>query len=142
MAPGANTYKGLAVPLYGSSEIVGNSTTLDMLTLTQRSAASGDFLVMRTAGGGEVAVFSDAGNLQLLGAGAGSAAGGGITLQGNTFIKFSIPLTTRPTTGLDKGDLLLLFHGSVPKIGVCSSSAANTIKLIRLRTKTFGRLTA
>jgi len=50
--------------------------------------------------------------------------------------------TTRPTTGLVKGDLMLLFHGSTPKLGICSSQAAQTIKLIRFKTKTFGRLTA
>lgn len=50
--------------------------------------------------------------------------------------------TTRPTTGLTKGEMFLLFHGSTPKIGVCTSTVGQTIKLIRLRTKTFGRLTA
>lgn len=50
--------------------------------------------------------------------------------------------TTKPTTGLQKGDLIVLFHGSQPKLGVCSSSGAKTIKLIRLRTKTLGRGTA
>lgn len=50
--------------------------------------------------------------------------------------------TTVPTTGLVKGDTMLLFHGSTPKLGVCTSTAAQTVKLIRLRTKTFGRLTA
>ena len=50
--------------------------------------------------------------------------------------------TTRPTTGLVKGELMLLFHGSTPKLGVCISTAAQTIKMVRLRTKTFGRLTA
>ena len=50
--------------------------------------------------------------------------------------------TTKPTTGLTKGDLMLLFHGSTPKLGVCTSTGAQTIKLIRLRTKTIGRLTA
>jgi hypothetical protein len=51
-------------------------------------------------------------------------------------------ITTRPTTALVKGELMVLFHGSTPKIGICSSTAAQTIKLVRLRTKTFGRLTA
>ena len=50
--------------------------------------------------------------------------------------------TTKPTTGLTKGDLMLLFHGSTPKLAVCSSTGAQTIKMIRLRTKSFGRLTA
>lgn len=51
-------------------------------------------------------------------------------------------LTTKPTTGLTKGELMLLFHGSMPKLGVCTSTGAQTIKMIRLRTKTLGRGTA
>ena len=50
--------------------------------------------------------------------------------------------TTKPTTGLVKGDLYLVFHGSVPKLTVCFSTAAQGTKQIRLRTKTAGRLTA
>lgn len=56
-----------------------------------------------------------------------------------------IPLryyTTKPTTGLTKGDLFLLFHGSMPKLAVCSSTAGQTVKMIRLSTKTIGRGTA
>ena len=37
--------------------------------------------------------------------------------------------TTGPTTGLSKGDFMLLFHNSTPKLGVCTSTAAQTIKL-------------
>lgn len=142
MPEGNSTYMGLAVPIYGEAEILQKTAANDILTLTKVTASSGDYLVMQTAGGGEQFVFNDSGGLEILGAAAGSAGGGGITLAGNTFIKFSVPLTTRPTTGLDKGDLMLLFHGSRPIIGVCSSSAGNTIKMIRLRSKTFGRLTA
>ena len=50
--------------------------------------------------------------------------------------------TTKPTTGLTRGDLLMLFHGSTPKLGVCTSTAAQTIKLVSVKTKTLGRLTA
>jgi hypothetical protein len=50
--------------------------------------------------------------------------------------------TTKPTTGLQKGDLLLLIHGSRPNLGVCYSTAAQGIKVVRLRWKTLGRLTA
>ncbi len=52
------------------------------------------------------------------------------------------PYTTRPTTGLTKGELILLFHGSTPKLAVCTSESGQTLKMIRLKTKTFGRLTA
>lgn len=50
--------------------------------------------------------------------------------------------TTRPTTGLTKGEMFIAFHGSSPKICVCTSTAAQTVKQVRARTKTFGRLTA
>ena len=50
--------------------------------------------------------------------------------------------TTKPTTNLTKGELLLLFHGSTPKLAVCISTASDALKMIRLRTKTIGRLTA
>lgn len=52
------------------------------------------------------------------------------------------PYTTKPTTGLTKGELILLFHGSTPKLAVCTSESGQTLKMIRLRTKTIGRLTA
>ena len=50
--------------------------------------------------------------------------------------------TTRPTTGLVKGEMFIAFHGSSPKICICTSTAAQTVKQVRDRTKTFGRLTA
>jgi hypothetical protein len=50
--------------------------------------------------------------------------------------------TTKPTTGLTKGELMLIFHGSMPKLGVCTSTGGQTIKMIRLKTKTIGRATA
>lgn len=50
--------------------------------------------------------------------------------------------TTKPTTGLTKGEVFLLFHGSRPVLAVCSSTAANTVKYVtRKITKTLGRLT-
>jgi hypothetical protein len=49
--------------------------------------------------------------------------------------------TTKPTTGLTKGELLLLFHGSRPILGMCSSSGAGTIKMVTLKNTTVGRLT-
>lgn len=49
-------------------------------------------------------------------------------------------LTTKPTTGLTKGELMLLFHGSTPKLAVCSSTGAQTIKFVNLKNKTIGRL--
>jgi hypothetical protein len=81
-----------------------------------------------------------------------SATGGWLSLQeGDGTARFGISKnagvlwrarTTRPTTGLTKGEMMVIFHGSTPKIAICTSTAGQTLKLIRARTKTFGRLTA
>jgi len=44
MAEGNSTYKGLAVPLHGESEIFQTTAATDILTLTAITGASGDFL--------------------------------------------------------------------------------------------------
>lgn len=49
--------------------------------------------------------------------------------------------TTKPTTGLSKGELILLFHGSRPILGLCSSTGAQTVKMVTLKNTTVGRLT-
>jgi hypothetical protein len=51
-------------------------------------------------------------------------------------------VTTAPTTALEKGDLFVGWAGSVPRIGICTSAAAQTIKYIRTRSKTWGSATA
>lgn len=50
-------------------------------------------------------------------------------------------LTTKPTTGLTKGEIFLMFHGSAAKIGVCTSTAAQRIKVVSVKNRTLGRLT-
>lgn len=63
----------------------------------------------------------------------------GITKNGNPILRL---YTTKPTTGLTKGELYALFHGSRPYLAVCTSTATSVARMIRLRTKTNGRLTA
>lgn len=112
-------YDNLAVPLFYETEFTQNTKTTPIITLSQNdSAATGDF----------VSTYNSAGT-KLYSVGS----------NGNPRYRI---YTTRPTTGLTKGEVLLLFHGSTPKFGVVTSTAAQTIKLIRLKTKTFGRLTA
>jgi len=118
MASGNETFLGLAVPLFGESNIEQQTAATDILTITGASGQTGKFLVCENSSGSELFGVGAAGRVQLK------------------------VLTTRPTTGLTKGELMLLFHGSLPKLGVCTSTAANTIKLIRLKTKTLGRVTA
>lgn len=50
--------------------------------------------------------------------------------------------TAALTTGLIKGDLFVGFSGSAPRIGICSSTAAQTVKYIRLRSASFASASA
>lgn len=59
------------------------------------------------------------------------------TFGGSFYLKM---YTTKPSTGLTKGELLLLFHGSTPKLAVCSSTGGQTLKFVNLKNKTIGRL--
>jgi hypothetical protein len=47
MAVGNDTYKGLAVPLHGESEIVQQDKDADIITITGAASQAGDFLVLR-----------------------------------------------------------------------------------------------
>jgi hypothetical protein len=115
-------YEGLNLPMYPKDGTVmtqmGSASTAELLTLKRGSSATGSpFQVLDWDSNTKFAVTKNYG------------------------LRLNVR-TTRPTTGLVKGEILLLFHGSTPKLGICSSTAAQTIKLIRARTKSFGRLTA
>lgn len=49
--------------------------------------------------------------------------------------------TTVPTTGLTKGELLMIFHGDRPILGCCISDATQTVKMLTFKNGTLGRLT-
>ena len=115
-------YEGLNVPMYpsDSATIIQQtaSSTYDLFTLQTAASATGSpFVVLDSTATQRFAITKNH----------------GLALRVRT---------TRPTTGLVKGEVMLLFHNSTPKIGICTSTAAQTIKLIRAKTKTFGRLTA
>ena len=118
MAAGTQTYNGIGLPIYGEATITGQVAATDTLTIKQPASASGASL--------SVVDSSDTHRFAI------TAKGG---FRPRLF-------TTRPTTGLVKGEMILLIHTSTPKIGICTSTGAQTIKLRSLRTKTFGRLTA
>ena len=50
--------------------------------------------------------------------------------------------TAAPTTGLTKGDVFIGFQGSVPRIGIVMSTAAQKIKYIRTRSASFASATS
>jgi len=164
MATGTKTWRGGAVPLFGEFTVKQQTGADDVVTVQGGNNQTGDFMVLRDSTSTERFVVEDGGNivvtqkaaadvgLKLLRASTPTAHaikiadnGDGTTKQWvitKNYNMLSRVYTTRPTTGLTKGELMVLFHNSVPKLGVCISTAGQQIKLIRLRTKTFGRLTA
>jgi len=61
MAEGTKSYDGLAVPLFGESEIQQQTAATDILTLTGAASQAGDFLVCQNSTGGENLVVSSSG---------------------------------------------------------------------------------
>jgi hypothetical protein len=61
MAEGSNVGPQGCLPLHGNSEIIGQSTTLDVLTLTQAASGTGDYLVCQNSAGTELFSLSSAG---------------------------------------------------------------------------------
>lgn len=161
MTVGNSTYMGLAVPLFGEFEITQTTAATDIMTLTGADSQTGDFIVARSSTGTERFVVQDGGNavitqasaadigVKLVQASTPTASALAVYANDGSTSRFEVTKnhglllrirTTKPTTGLTKGELLLLFHGSSPKLAVCTSTAAKTLKMIRLKTKTFGRL--
>lgn len=163
MAAGTKTYEGLAVPLYGEFTVKGQTAADDIMTIQGATSQTGDHLVIRNASQTEGLVVEDGFNVVLTQAAAGDVGlkilrastptahalkiadnGDGTTKQFSVTKNYNIlprVYTTRPTTGLTKGEVMVLFHNSLPKIGICTSTAAQTIRLINVRSKTFGRRT-
>ena len=63
MAEGNKTFEGLAVPLFGESEIVAENAGTDILTITGAGSHTGDFLVCQDSSGTELAVIDISGNI-------------------------------------------------------------------------------
>jgi hypothetical protein len=163
MAIGNNElYPGLSIPKLGQAHMQQDVAGQDMLTLSLISGATDDLLVLRK-GTTETLVVEDGGNvvvtqsaagdigLKLVRASTPTASAISVTSNDGSTVRWAVTKnagilwrarTTRPTTGLTKGEMFIAFHGSSPKICICTSTAAQTVKQVRARTKTFGRLTA
>jgi hypothetical protein len=99
MAPGNKTYKGLAVPLNGESEIFQITAATDILTITGATSQAGDYLNLRQVGGTEDFSFTKDGTLVLKAKGATAGA---------AFGKIRFPLlASAPTSaaGIKQGDV-------------------------------------
>ena len=134
MPEGTNTFKGLAVPLCGESEIKQIVAANDILTLSGASGQAGDFIVMQNSSGTEKLYVDSSGNI---------VTAGGITATGKiaaTFISLGSTYTVVPTTGLTKGDIFAVIKGTAPQLGICYSTATNAVRLATFNTHTVGRL--
>lgn len=112
-------YKGLAVGRYGESQIEAQTAANDILTITQASAHTGDFLVLETSAGVEKVVIDSAGDVNL-----------GKTDQ-TTFVKLGLPiLNTAPSSaGLTKGDVFLAKATTdVYRMVLCISTATGAVR--------------
>jgi hypothetical protein len=132
MATGTKTFKGLAVPLSGESEILQETLGTDILTLRGVASQSADFLVCRNNSLTEKFVVDVNGKV---------TTAGGVTIPTDKYLGWPSPVGTAPITGLTEGDLFVTMKVSTPQIGVCYSTASNAIMYFTADTKTFGRTT-
>ena len=65
MTAGTDSYKGLAVPLFGDFEIKQRTAATDIVTLTGATSQTGDFIVAQIAAGTEVFVVEDSGKVRV-----------------------------------------------------------------------------
>jgi hypothetical protein len=134
MATGSDTFMANGVPLYPNKgfNIKQQVSGTDIVTVTALATAQGSvpLAIVRPSGptASAIEVRDNAGTA-------------GWAVSKNYGIKWKVR-TTRPTTGLTKGEMFIAFHGSSPKICICTSTAGQTVKQVRAKTKTFGRLTA
>ena len=153
MTAGDDTYKGLAVPLFGNFEIKGESTTLDIMTLTQDGSGVGDFINCQTsagtatftveddgkvvgAAGMEIACLLAAAKALTIGTSLDVTAGdvtvtaGDVQITKGYYLRFTSWPSTDPTTGLTLGDIWLQKKsGLVVQLGVCVDGS-NTARFL------------
>ena len=65
MAEGTKTFEGLAVPLFGESEIQQQTVASDILTLTGAASMSGDFVVLQDSSGNELFYITNEGEVNI-----------------------------------------------------------------------------
>jgi hypothetical protein len=119
MAEGNDTYEGLAVPLYGESEIKAQTAANDILTLTGAASHTGDFIVCQNSTATtELFVLTNAGALATAGAITGAsldvagqveAASLAVTGIGTLdFLAADVGTVTFAVAGLTSNDVVVL----------------------------------
>jgi hypothetical protein len=103
MTEGTKTYEGLAVPLYGESEIKQQALATDLLTLTGAASMSGDFMVIQNSTGAELIVVGCNGTVDFaIGSTTSTNYGIGFTLGASAvadaLIKYTAGITGATTS--------------------------------------------
>ena len=94
MTVGTSTFMGLALPLFGQSEIAQTTLGTDILTITGLASQTGDFIVARNSTGGEEFVVSSS----------GLVTARGLALSGvNTFTASPLAFTISSTVSTNYG---------------------------------------
>lgn len=124
MTTGSGSYKGLAVPLLGESEMFQRTAATDCLTLTGASGHTADFLVCQIAAGTERFVIDISGNLTI--PGTLTASGGGTMTGVVTHTAFPILNATRettvPTTGMTTGEFFFYEKANIITLAIASGA--------------------
>ena len=68
----------------------------------------------------------------------------GLSLNAGQYLRFSVPPTTPPTTGLETGDLFVVLANTTTgaAMALCVDGGNNSLRYIPFGTATFGRATA
>jgi hypothetical protein len=114
MATGSDTYKGLAVPLFGDFQIKQRTAATDIMTITGASGQSGDFIVCENSSGTELFYVDSSGNIV--------SAGTSLTLATGSKIAFGALVTTAPTPAA-AGDFFVVQDSTGVQIAIANSSA-------------------
>lgn len=105
MAEGSDTYKGLAVPLFGDFEIKQRTAATDIVSISGASGQTGDFIVAQDSSGNEKFVVEDSGRIH---------AADWPVFDGTV-------ATTAPTTGLTTGQLFIYTAANVYQIAFATA---------------------
>jgi len=105
MAEGTKTYMGLAVPIYGESEIQQQVAATDILSITGATSQSGDFIVCQDGSGNEKFVVSSSG---LITSAVGITASGIITASAlsSTTVSAGVVVSVTSTGAIAAGATL------------------------------------
>ena len=155
MPEGINTFEGLAVPLYGESEIQAQTAANDILTLTGAASQAGDFIVCQhsTATTEKVVIAYD-GTITNLGslATTGAITGASLDVTGQvetlslavtSIATADIPLgqagiTTYHVSGLATDDVVVV----TPSEGLVGAITVDKVEAATLTVRNVGSETA